>query len=369
MTPTSGYPQQFHRDERFRGDYRFHNSDEAILRFPFPFPQDQFGYTVNLEPHRRGGPSAAYDAVFDIDEHYLGECADRAETLAADPLRCQVLPHLDTAQWDTLELLMENLAQDYPQHFQLARSGDHWHWINRPLGLDQHFVFGDAATLPCAPFEYITRQAQGDFCLCDQRDRQLWMDGGMVTTQADWSLDFDLGMNFFEWHGPVPMAHASGVFERALQFLLQLRTGHPVRRLNWTLSANPRLDTSPESLAQWGADRCTLTPENLPSRLHLRVELQTLFRLPRSNAILFGIRCYMAPLSDLVRVEKWAGRLHRVLATLPPPIAEYKGTLRYRQMAIDYLARFDDGAPLAAGTRADTDVLSAPRAPDGQTPF
>ena len=27
----------------------------------------------------------------------------------------------------------------------------------------------------------------------------------MVTTQADWSLDFDVGMTFKEWHGPVPL--------------------------------------------------------------------------------------------------------------------------------------------------------------------
>ena len=49
--------------------------------------------------------------------------------------------------------------------------------------------------------EYITRQSQGDFCILDQRDGNLWMDAGMVTTQADWSLDFDIGMNFMEWHG------------------------------------------------------------------------------------------------------------------------------------------------------------------------
>ena len=39
--------------------------------------------------------------------------------------------------------------------------------------------------LPYGPFEYITRQAQGDFTLQDQRNDNLYMDGGMVTTQAD----------------------------------------------------------------------------------------------------------------------------------------------------------------------------------------
>jgi hypothetical protein len=186
--------------ETFRDDFSVRNSDAAILRFPFPFPEDNYMYAVNIEPHVRSGPTAAYDAVFDLDEHYLGECKDRALTLADDPLRCQVMPHMLSAEWDTLELMMESLAQDYPEHFSLEKQGDAWRWINRPLGLDQKFVFGRAETLPYPPFEYITRQVQGDFTLQDQRENNLFMDGGMVTSQADWSLHFDLGMSFHEWH-------------------------------------------------------------------------------------------------------------------------------------------------------------------------
>jgi hypothetical protein len=339
--------------ETFRGDYTARNSDAAILRFPFPFPEDNYMYSVNMEPHVRSGASAAFEALFDLDEHYLGECADRALTLAQDPARCLVMPHLMTAEWDTLELLMESLALDYPAQFSLTKDGTAWHWINRPLGLDQHFTFGDAATLPYPPFEYITRQVQGDFTLQDQRENNLFVEGGMVTSQADWSLNFDAGMSFQEWHGPVPLAHESGVFDRALAYLLRLQCGKPVRRLNWTLTVNPRLDTSPESYPLWGPDKATLTPENVGGKLCLRVELQTLTRLPRSNAILFGIRGYLIRLEELVRVKKWARRLHRVLRDLHPDLVAYKGMSLYRQTIVDYLSAFDDGAPTLPGTAAE----------------
>jgi hypothetical protein len=36
-------------------------------------------------------------------------------------------------------------------------------------------------------------------------------------------------MNFIEWHGPVPLAHEAGVFERALKFMLNLQQGGPPR--------------------------------------------------------------------------------------------------------------------------------------------
>lgn len=339
------------RTETFRDSFTFRNSPAGIRRFPFPFDRDDYMYAVNIEPHVIG--RGAYENLIDVDEHFVSEMEDRALVLAEDPKRCQCLPHMEMAAWDTLELLMEQQALGYPEHFELHRFGDRWHWINRPQKIEHTFKFGDASTLPQPPLEYITRQAQGDFCVLDQRDNNLWMDAGTVTTQADWSLDFDIGMNFMEWHAPVPLAHQMGVFDRALKFMLNLRHGQPMRRFNWTMTINPRLDTSPENYHKWGPDRTTVTPENVGEKVHLRVELQSFWRLPRSNAVLFPIRCYLIKLDEIATVPKWSRRLHRVLKNLPSELADYKGLTRYRQTAIDYLAKLDDGAPTSPGIWPD----------------
>lgn len=341
------------KQETFRNDFTYRNSPGNIRRFPFPFHEDGYMYSVNMEPHVKGKAGTVFESLIDVDEHYVSEMADRAMVLKEDPLRYQALPHMMQAQWDTLELLMEQQAAGYPEHFTLTKDGDRWRWINRPLGIDDTFTFGDPTTLPYEPLEYISRQTQGDICVVDQRDGNLWMDAGMVTTQADWSLDFDIGMNFMEWHGPVPLAHQIGVFERALKFLLNLQQGQPTRRFNWTMTINPRLDTSPENYHKWGKDRMTVTPENVGEKVHLRVELQSLWRLPRSNAILFVIRCYLMNMEELVTVPKWARRFHRVLKTLPPELVDYKGLTRYRDTTIDWLSRFDDGAPTSPGIFPD----------------
>ncbi|MGQ0658155.1 MAG: heme-dependent oxidative N-demethylase family protein [Chromatiales bacterium] len=343
----------FKPDESFRDSYKYNNSSRAIRRFPFPFPEDSYMYSVNIEPHARTAPGTVTEFDFDIDEHYVAECKDRRITLEQDPGRCQVLPHLRDAEWDLVELLMERLSRDYPEYFELTQQGSSWTWKNRPLNIEHSFTFGEPSTLPYGPFEYITRQAQGDFVLIDQRDNQLYMDGGMVTTQADWSLDFDLGMNFVEWHGPVPVAHELGVFERALKFLLNLRYGHPVRRLNWTMTINPRLDTSPEHYHIWGPDRTKVTANNAGDLAHLRVELQTLYRLPRSNAILFVVRCYLINMKELVTIPKWGRRMHRVLKNLHPALVDYKGLTRFRETVVQWLAPYDDGAPTSSGTAPD----------------
>ncbi|MBJ2153617.1 DUF3445 domain-containing protein [Paracoccus sp. IB05] len=349
MSLDDAFKDPFFRDESFFGDYTYRNTPHAVNRFPFPFPEDDYMYSVNMEPHVSGRPGSIFEHCFDVDEHYVSEMRDRARVLEQDPLRCQSLPHMTLAGWDLLELIMEKFSEDYPQWFSLTKDGNKWHWINRPLGIDQKFTFLDESTLPMGPFEYITRQAQGDFTLQDQRDDNLWIEAGMVTSQADWSLDFDIGMNFHEWHAPVPLAHEMGIFDRALKFLLALQHGAPVRRFNWTMTVDPLLDTSPENYHKWGPSKTTMTPETIGKRQHLRVELQTLIRLPRSNAIVFPIRCYLISLDDLVTKPKWARRFHRVIKTVPDELATYKGFIRNKPMILDYLAKYDDGAPTSPG--------------------
>ena len=341
------------KDETFRGDYTFSNSQWAINRFPFPFHKDSFMYSVNMEQHSGGPEGSVYEKRFDVDEHYLSEMKDRVMVLDEDPLRCQSLPHMNLAGWDLLELIMISKSEDYPELFELHRDGSRWRWINRPMQIDDSFVFMDNSTLPYPPMEYITRQAQGDFCLLDQRDNNLWMDAGMVTTQADWSLDFDIGMNFFEWHAPVPRAHEMGIFKRALKFLLAIQQGTPARRLNWTLTVNPLLDTSPENYHKWGIDKASLTPDNVGEKQYLRVELQTFFRLPRSNALVFPIRCYLIKFADVVTIPKWGRRLHRVLRDIPDDLATYKGFINNRHLLVDYLSQFDDGGETSPGILPD----------------
>ncbi len=337
----------FKANETYRDDYSYRNSREAVLRLPFPYPEDEYMYSMNLEPHVSVG-EGAMKAALDIDEHYISECNERAKALEEHPgFHYASLPHMMEAQWDVLELIMESYARDFPEHFSLEKNGSQWRWVNRLLGLDQAFTFGDPATLPLEPLEYITRQAQGEFVVLEERDNTLYIGAGMATQRADYSLRFNLGMSFMEFHGPVPKVHELGVLDRALKFLLRLRAGHPVRRVNWSVTVHPRLETSAETLPDWAPDRTIVTPENAGELVNLRIELQPLHRLPRSNAILFPIRTYLVSLAELAEfAPQWAKRMHRVLKTLDQQLVDYKGFTRYRDAAVTWLSQYDDGLPV-----------------------
>ncbi len=315
-------------------------TDPALERFPFPFDADTYMYSVNVEEAeqaRSNGIGHWGRHVYDVDEHYLAEVAERARILAADPARCQVLAHMRQAAWDVVEHATTSLARDHPAHFALRRDQDRCVWTNRLLDIEQAFTLGHEATLPREPFEWIARQLQEDIELLDQREDDLFFDAGILTFGADWSLDFDLGMRFLEVHGPVPRVHEMGVLPRARMFLMRLAPGRAYRRTNWTMTVDRRLDTCTEVYPRWGPARSNLRYEEIGERLHLRVEVQHFVRLPRSNAVMFPIHTYLASLDRICEVPAWSRRLERVLAELPPDLVDYKGLARYRDMTVAWL--------------------------------
>lgn len=358
MNLSVAMPKPEIRPDVFRGNMTFRNSDEAVLRFPFPLPTDSFGMTgVGIEPHDRRGPSAAYHALFDIDDHYLDEVAERAFILESDRSRYAMLPHMDQAQWEATDFIMRSLAQDYPVHFTYIRRGNDCRWENRLLGQSQNFTYGVSETLPCEAFEYITRQTQGDFVLMDQRQGNLWLDGGMVTASYGWSFDFILGMDWYEWHGTlVDAIPESRIIDRALRMTMMLAPCQHQRRVTWVHSIKPRLDKSLENKIVWQHDVDAVSADSVPDDVFVRSEFQQLYRLPRSNAIMFVLRNYLASLRDVARVPKWGARMHRVLRDLDPGLARFPN-IYFREECVDWLARFDDGRPLSTGGGADTVCL------------
>lgn len=317
------------------------NSPAAIKNFPFPFKSDSYMYSVNLQP-------VTNEALFDIDEHYHAEIKERDRILAESKQgRYFAFPHMKDAQWDALEIIMNDLAAHYPE-FSLTQNGDRWTWENRQLDLKDTFTFLDESTLPYEPFEYISRQVQEDIILLDQREGDLFLDAGILTFPASWSLGFDQGMRFEEFHAPVPRAHQMGVFKKAKAFLMRVEIGKPWTRLNWTMTVNRRLDTSLDTYADWGKERSTVTLANCGEKVHLRVEVQRFVRLPRSNGLMFPIHTYLISLEELLTNPVWIKRLYQVLTNLPPDLVEYKGLSRYHNTVLTWLSQYDHELKLAS---------------------
>ncbi len=307
-----------------------HASD--LLSFPYPFSSNNYyrysNNAIPLDP----------PICIELTDQYLKEIELKRDLLSNYPNRCyQSIPSTIDAQWEIVDLISHHLAAHYPQQFQLELDGEQRTLTNHQTQERTSFVFGDQSSLEWEPLDFIGRHVQEDLILMMQRDGDLYLDAGQLCFPANWSIYFDLGMTFKEIHRPIPGFHEEHLDEKILQFLMRLEAGQPWGRRNWSLMAGSRLDSSLETFTEWGPTRKQVTKENAGELVHLRVEVQKLFRLPKSHGILFTIHSHLLPISRLIAHRPWLEQFYAILHELPEIIADYKGISLYRKHVLDYL--------------------------------
>ena len=308
------------------------------------------------------------EPLVDVDTHYRAEIMVKRALLSELPnYYFQAQPGHETAQWDVLELVLNHLSRFWPDSFSLHKTGDVWQWENRMLAETATFTFGDVSTLPeyprihgsgqpsgarykkekfdqiepdeyalppnlfggdrLSPLDWVGRQIQEDLLVLAGSEPSLV--AGQLCFGNGWSLDEKMGLPFWEIHAPItpivePMMRA------AQNVMNRLTVGRPVWRLNWSIKSTDQLDMTSRrtpDLAQRLNDQLpNLRPETIDSQVFIRIERQTLTRLPRSQAILFGIHTYQNRLDhELAQRPDAAQRLLNVLNTAPPALLDYKG--------------------------------------------
>lgn len=285
------------------------------------------------------------DPLIDADEHYLAEVALKRQLLSEQPdYYFQAMPGYETAQWDVLDLVLTSAARTAPDSFTLRQDGNHWRLQNHRLNEETTFVFGDTATLPQKPLDWVGRQVAEDLLVL-AGDEATTLVAGQLCFGNSWDLDEKLGLPFWEIHAPItPIVEP---MMRAAQKLMErLPVGRAVWRLNWSLKLSDQLDmTSRHTPAfdQLLADRLPgLTSDVIGNQLFIRIERQTLTRLPRSGAVLFGIHTYLNRLDrELTERPGGAERLTRVLETAPPALLDYKGISPYLKPLLAHLRHYD----------------------------
>lgn len=296
----------------------------------FDLPNDQFEMTLGTRPLGNA-------QLIEVDTHYRAEIAQREAILAEEHgYYFQALPGSEAAQWETIELVLTAMTRDYPDHFQLERQGDRWTWHNQLLDQRVTFRLGDPASLPHAPLDWLGRQVQEDLLIMDTNDPECPLVAGQLCFASRWSLGEKMGLSAMLIHGPVP-EYAQRIGKPVDMLMNRLKPDRPVWRINWSMHACPDLNLAPKHGAYQDAQKLLVTAQNAGERCFYRVERQTLSKLPRSNAVLFGIHSYLASVGELSANPVWAQRMLGILRTSPPSFIRYKGLLSYLEPLTTYL--------------------------------
>ena len=295
------------------------------MPFPFPLPFDgkPHRWTMGLRP------LAPEDWLW-LDDRYEAEVALRRELL--DQHRDEVFqacPEAKAASVEVLELILAFLEKQHPGCFQQFQRDQ-----SLTLG---HTPSGAAAT-ESHPMELAGRLVQEDLCVMqaapeDTGDaREYCLTAAALCFPTRWNLQEKIGCSMSEIHDPVP-GYREQINTPVNQFMQRLTPEKPMWRINWSLNEDPTLFQPGGHGARAAATH--LTSENAGSEVFLRLERQTLRRLPRTGAILFTIRILQCPLEELNASE--AHQLAQTLRHWPEDLRTYKSFAVYGPAVLSYL--------------------------------
>ena len=154
-----------------------------------------------------------------------------------------------------------------------------------------------------APLRAASLLIQEDLIMMRQDDTGWRLAAGALCFPSSWSLTEKFGKLMQDIHQPVP---GFGPGTRSADLINRMfdRLHQPVERFNWSIQAGDALYHPLSTIAR--IDRATNRSSKFPdieaaARAFIRVERQTLRKLPVSRDILFTIRIHLDPIALLAR--------------------------------------------------------------------
>ena len=270
------------------------------------------------------------------DSDFVSELRTKREAFNNPSLKTRVLQALPTsfdAQHEALELILDHLSLHYPDLYALDQ--DEGGSIRVFPTEEKHQI----SDFSLCPLELAARVVQEDLVLMQPAQ----VNGKMLHVMSAAAVCFSfsglhskLGKPLAFLHAPVPG------FEEQLLPLVERSFTLPglspsslgLWRTNWGFTDHGRLD--PREVA-YGHHTKFSKEESMdlqPEDLYLKVEYQTLRRLPKTQAILFTVRTFVESLEKATSVSddeegsRVASSIHHSLSGMNDKMRGYKGLIK-----------------------------------------
>jgi hypothetical protein len=259
-----------------------------------------------------------HESWIDIDDAYASDLREKRRLLASE--RAQVLatlPGSEQAQAEVGDAVAQHLVAFHARRPEVLASGE---------TSEVDGARGGAV-------ESAARLVQEDLCIMERVDTTWCLTAAAVCFPTRWDLPSKLGLPLAAIHDPVP--GYPRIAAAADRFFDALAPGSVFRRANWSLLDDPAL-FQPRAL-RGGAPDEQLDAHSAGDRVWLRVERQTLQRMPRTGAILFTIRIHRTPLRALSDDSATAASLAAALRSMDGDLVHYKALVPVRDAALAFL--------------------------------
>jgi dimethylamine monooxygenase subunit A len=222
----------------------------------------------------------------------------------------RVLPEASAASVELLQLLAGHLPRHFPSIYRLGKDGQ----LTNTASHETWNIDGP----PLHPLDIAGRLVAEDLCLMQASDAGYRLIGATLCFPNRWQLEEKIGQPLDFIHAPVP-GFAPALERPVAHFFAALKPDRILARVNWGIADDP---TRFQPIGR-DAD-AAITPETAGSALYLRIERQTLRRLPESQAVLFTIRTEIMPLGQVIATPANAVGLAAAIRDMSPAMLRYK---------------------------------------------
>ncbi|WP_127521998.1 DUF3445 domain-containing protein [Mesorhizobium sp. Z1-4] len=228
----------------------------------------------------------------EIDRHYRAQLEEKDRLIAERPDDVfAARPDTDAAQREVLEMVVDHLIRG---HARIFPGRDEWDFLGDRLPRFQ--LHGSDEP----PLQIAARFVQEDLVLMRRMEDGWRLAAASLCFPSSWTLGEKFDRPLEQIHKPVPGFGPDTRMATVIRRIFDnLQPEKPVERYNWSLQENDEL-YRPRSEAQKDARPGSSTgPRRDMATTFIRVERQTLRKLPVSGDILFTIRICLDPLAVL----------------------------------------------------------------------
>ena len=172
------------------------------------------------------------------------------------------------------------------------------------------------------PLKNASLMVQEDLVLMLPRGEEYFLGAASLCAPSNWSLQEKFKSSLIGLHVHVP-TYEKKIGARVNNLFNNLPRERIFQRFNWSVYEDSKLFQPARSKSRIERSK-TITEDNAGDRLFIRVERQTIRRLPETGAIVFTIRVHVNPLLSIKKDLSLLTDFNQALENLTTDMKRYK---------------------------------------------
>lgn len=271
------------------------------------------------------------DWWLEIDKGYASKVRQRQDLFKQYGNKVlDFLPGSELACKELMEMCLQFYCARYPAYFWLSPNKMKFH---------NSLLETDSDIKSVHPLRVLLDNVPEDFAvmLRNENDGAYYFRAGVICSSLGWNVGTKLGLQLKEIHSPIPDYKEKMSFSMD-RYFSKMSTDAPIQRGSWGLEVGTPLFMPPghphEQLREVQAPDLTIEECNL------RVDWQTLRRLPLSGGIIFNFKALFTPVQEFRNECYIPALLLKALKEGKKSMMEYKNTWHVEHVCIPALAEY-----------------------------